>query len=345
MPVRIHSSPAGERCASFFELAHNVYTDDAPPVDDAKTSETIMQLASRGPMQLFVAMRGTQPVARLVTQISTAHNDSDGAPLGLIGLFEALDDPEAVSELFEVAVKHLRELGCARAIGPIDGDTWHRYRINAGPFELPPFLLEPYNPSYYASLWEGCGFGVLETYSSKRIDDVEPVIKALSTKYAAASAGGYTFERFEPGDFGSTLERIYKISVEIFRDNFLYSEIGFDEFRLLYRGVDGLVEPDSIWFAKAPDGTDAGFLFSYPNRTAHAPRGDALNFKTLGVLSQHRRGGTGAALMYCGYEAGIRRGLRAANHCLMREGNPSERLDSGQGTVFRRYFLYERKLH
>lgn len=334
----IESFSSGEKCAGFFELPGRIHSDE----NREQTASTIRQLSNRGPVRLFVATGATGPLARLMTQISSTYRDEKGNPLGLIGFFDAVDEPEAVAALFDAASETLRGHGCGRMIGPIDGDTWHRYRINAGPFDTPRFLLEPWNPAYYARLWEGCGFRVLESYSSRRIDDIEPVVERLAEKYEAASANGYRFERFDPGDFPGTLKRIYSISLEIFRENFLYSDISFDEFQSLYRGADRIIEEDSIFFAKAPDGSDAGFVFTYPNRTAQNPAGDALNFKTLGVLPAHRRGGTGAALMFCGYEAGSRRGLHAVNHCLMRAGNPSERLDSGHGKTFREYFLYER---
>lgn len=339
MPVLIHSSSFGERCAGFFEVGERVLSGAE---DRGKIGRALGHVAARGRVRLSVASRDGEPVARLVTQVSPAYSDSNGDPLGLIGFFEAVDDPEAVRELFDAAAEELRGAGCRTMIGPIEGDTWHRYRVNAGPFERPPFLLEPTNPQYYASLWEGSGFSVLESYSSKRIAPIAETAAALSRKFDAARANGYRFERFDRDDFRSVLERIYSLSIVIFKDNFLYSDISFEEFAALYDGADRLMDEDSIVFARTSDGEDAGFLFAYPNRTASAPHGDALNFKTLGVLPEHRRGGTGGALMYCGYESAMRRGIDAANHCLMREGNPSERLDSGHGETFRRYFLYQK---
>ena len=52
----------------------------------------------------------------------------------------------------------------------MDGDTWHRHRLNVGPFDDPPFLLEPYNPPYYPEIWEEAGFQVLARYFSKQVD-------------------------------------------------------------------------------------------------------------------------------------------------------------------------------
>jgi GNAT superfamily N-acetyltransferase len=101
-----------------------------------------------------------------------------------------------------------------------------------------------------------------------------------------------------------------------------------------------------------------GFLFAYPDRfrAVAAMRGergplallrylrhrhtDAVDFKTLGVLPEHRRAGVAAALMCQGHLDALRKGYRLANHCLFREGNPSGEMDGGAGRVLRRYNLY-----
>jgi hypothetical protein len=90
--------------------------------------------------------------------------------LGLIGFFEAMNEPALVQQLLREAAAWLRAQGAQQVIGPMDGDTWHRYRVNAGPFDEPPFLLEPVNPPFYAELW--APFQIVERYSSKRVHDV-----------------------------------------------------------------------------------------------------------------------------------------------------------------------------
>ncbi len=82
--------------------------------------------------------------------------------LGLIGFFEAANEPEPVRELLREAASWLRAQGAKQVVGPMDGDTWHRYRVNAGPFDEPPFLLEPVNPPYYRDLW--APFEIIERY-------------------------------------------------------------------------------------------------------------------------------------------------------------------------------------
>ncbi len=241
----------------------------------------------------------------------------------------------------------------------MDGDTWHRYRLNVGPFGDPPFVMEPYNPPYYEALWTASGFAPLERYFSKRVDPAA-VVAHLEEKRRAALAGGYRLRPLDRKRFPQELGVIYGLSRRIFAGNFLYTEISEEEFVRLYAGARALVDPDFVWFAQAPSGEDVGFLFAYPDRfqavaamkgergllaklrfLRHRKEADAVDFKTMGVLREHRRSGLAAALFHEGHRQAVEKGYLFANHCLFREGNPSGDLDGGAGRVMRTYVLYQ----
>ncbi len=347
----------------FLALPEAVYRGDPwsnpTPRSDVLTSLRRPEFA--GSRRVWVAVEGERPLARLVALRSPALKDEAGLPYGMIGFFEAVDGPdgrEATSRLFRQAVGWLRETGAGEILGPMDGDTWHRYRLNAGPFDGPPFLLEPWNPPYYESLWEAAGFRVLESYFSTRVD-AAAVVAALEPKHRAALAAGYRLRRLDMGRFEDELRRLYRLSTVIFAGNFLYTEIPEREFLALYAGSRPILDPDLVWFASTAQGEDVGFLFAYPDRfravaamrgrrhllarlrfLLHRDEVDAVDFKTLGVLPGHRRAGLAAALMYQGHRVALEKGYRTANHCLFREGNPSGEMDGGAGRLLRRYHLY-----
>lgn len=282
----------------------------------------------------LVALRDGRPAARLAARLSPSLRDAAGRPYGMLGSFEALDDPEAVSRLFAEGVSGLRQAGAGAVIGPMDGDTWHRYRLNVGPWDDPPFLLEPTNPPYYEKLWEGNGFAVLERYFSKRVP-AAAVVEHLEGRSREALAAGYRLRPIDLDRYEGELAALYRLSRESFREAFLYTDIPEEEFRALYRGARRFLDPDLVLFAQSPDGRDVGFLFAYPDR------GAVVDFKTMGVLPGHRRSGVAAALFHRGHRAALAKGFAQANHCLIREGNPSALLDGGAGRVMRWYHLYE----
>jgi hypothetical protein len=359
MPVTLIDAASGSGLDAFLGLPAEVYRGD--PWYNAPTRKDVLSSLFRpdfaGFQKAWVAIEGGRPVARIVARRSPTLRDGNGLPYGMLGFFEAMPGVE-VGTLFDEAVRWLQETGAGEILGPMDGDTWHKHRLSVGPWDAPPFLLEPYNPRYYPDLWESHGFTVLESYASKRVEP-ELVAAHLEPKRQAALAAGYRLRRLEPRRFRDELRRIYALSRAIFSRNFLYTDIPEEEFLSLYAGARSLIDPDFVLIAQAPSGEDAGFLFAFPDRfrAVAAMRGrrdplalvrfllhrhevDAVNFKTIGVMPAHRKSGLGAALMGQGHRVALEKGYRAANHCLFREGNPSGEMDGGTGRVMRRYHLY-----
>ncbi len=352
---------AGTGLEAFLTLPAEVYRGDPRylPTSRADVLAGLRRPEFAESQRVFIALEGDRPLARLVARLSPSLKDAAGLPYGMLGFFEAMDDPVAATALFTAAIAWLRETGAGTIVGPMDGDTWHRYRLNAGPFEEPPFLLEPYNPPYYPALWEAAGFRILESYASTRADTAA-VARRLEPRHREALAAGYRLRPFTGLLFEDELAAIYELSREVFAGNFLYTEISEDEFIALYAGARALIDPGLIWFARSPEGEDVGFLFAYPDHFQavaamkgsrglaaklrflwHRRKPTAVNIKTLGVLPEHRRSGVGAALMHRVHLEALERGLHLANHCLFREGNPSGSMAGEEAKLLRRYHLYE----
>jgi GNAT superfamily N-acetyltransferase len=352
----------GPGLETFFSLRKTVYGDDPRHLDPGHAAElaSLDRPDFRGRQRALVAREDGEPVARAVARLSPALRDPAGRPYGVIGLFEALDRPAAAVELLRAAVGRLREEGAGEVVGPMDGDTWHRYRLNVGPHDEPPFLMEPYNPAYYPEHWRAAGFEVLEEYYSKRVDDLAGAAEQLAPALDGALAAGYRLEPLRPDRFDAELGRLHRLSRRIFAGNFLYTDISERRFVALYAGSRRLVDPELVRFAVAPDGTDAGFLFALPDRFAAVAalggrRGplaalrfllarrrpvDTVTLKSLGVVEEPRRSRLGSALLGHAYRTALGKGYRRANLCLIQGGNPSGRLDGGLGRVLRRYHLY-----
>jgi len=332
--VAVAAIPGAARAArELNRLRERVYAGDAgyrAPADETVRAELARP---RFEAAFLAAGPPERPEAFVAARVSPDLRDDAGRPVGLLGPFEALDRPETTAALLREAARGLRAKGAGQILGPISADTWHAYRVNVGPWDDPPFLLEPRNPPYAAALWENAGFVPFEGYHTKRVDDVAPVAELLGGKIEAAAARGYRFVPYRPERHDEELDRIYAISRVVFADNRLYTEIPRDEFRDLYRGARALIDPECVVFAVDPDGRDAGFVFALPDPTG------AVNVKTLGVLPEHRRAGLGGALTGLAYRVAVARGL-AVNLCLMHDDNVSSRLDGGRSRVLRRYVLY-----
>lgn len=349
---------------AFLSLPDRVYAGDpwyCAPFRSSVVSN-LRRTTSSGMQRAFLARgdRG-EPLARVVARRSPTLLDDAGRRLGMLGFFEALDEPEAARAVLDVGCSWLRESGSPTAVGPMDGDTWHKYRLNVGPRDEPPFLLEPYNPDYYERFWTEAGFQPLETYFSKRLDDIGPLAEALAPKSERALKRGYSLRRFSVDRYDEDMRIIFEISRRIFEGNLLYSPISLDAFLSIYEGLRALIDPDLVWFAHAPSGKAVGFVFAYPDvlKPVAAMRGRSgtlarlrflmarrrpttVNYKTLGLVPEHRRTGLDAALVHRLSESALSRGYRACNLCLIRRGNRSGALAHTLGMEFREYVLFSR---
>lgn len=297
---------------------------------------------------------------QLVARVSPTLRDANQRPLGMIGFFAALPNQSATIATLKAAVKWLRHQGCQTIIGPMDGDTWHRYRFNTGPMIEPAFLLEPTNPKYYPVDWEAAGFQVVESYHSKQVTDLAAVVRLTEPAEQRALQLGYRFRPFDRANFEGELRRVYELSVAAFQDNLYYDSLEWAEFLELYAPSRPLLHERLIWFAIDSHDQPVGFLFCLINyvraiRAMNNARSlwaklkflwyrryaDSVNFKSIAVLPEHRRASLGAALMHQGYRETLRLGYRKANLCLIHDDNPSSKLDQAQAALLRRYALYQ----
>lgn len=346
-------------CETLSRVAGLVYKGDPNYVrtSNQKLRNAVHFGKQRGQQNILIAYRDGLPVSCVIARLAV--DTSLDASWGTLGWFESLDDSEAATSLLREAVQWLRKQGVEHVIGPMDGDTWHRYRFSTGPYEEPPFLMEPYNPTYYPRLWEEAGFEPQETYHSKKVENVEPIAEKFKPIYDRVIKRGYKLQPYERSNFDEGLERLYKLSLTIFAGNTLYTDISWDSFRELYLPMKSVLDSRLAWFAKSPSGEDVGFLFALQDFHAAAVatqgRSDllakirfllnkrhakAINIKSMGVVPGHRRSGIGVALICEVYRQMLNKGFRRANLCLIHDDNPSTRLDGGTGTLLRSYCLY-----
>lgn len=239
---------------------------------------------------------------------------------GYIGRFE-MTDKESGRIRLEEYIGKLKELGHSRIVAPIDGDTWHSYRLVSWTGGDAPFPMEPQNPLWYNDVYLEAGFKPLKKYRSDKfpLAGVEPI----------EMRGEHSFRPFKKED----LRLIYDLSLKCFDENFLYGEIDFDEFARIYQPLLPMLDPELALIAEE-NGEPAGFAFCFA-------AGEKLILKTLAVHPAHRSGGLGGSLINQVLLAGKRKGLTHAIAALMSDGNNSNRISAKYGgEKLREYTIY-----
>lgn len=264
--------------------------------------------------------------------------------LGLIGHYGARN-VAAAGQLLGAACERLAAQGCSLAAGPMDGNTWNRYRLLSERGGEPLFFLEPDNPDDWPGHFLANGFSVLASYTSALSPSLD-VDEARAAEYAQrASKRGILIRSLRMDQFEQELRRIHALSLASFQRNFLYTPIGEDEFVSQYRAVRPYVRPELVLLAELA-GEPIGYVFTIPD-LLQAKRGLPVNtviVKTLAVHPDHGGIGLGSLLVARCHQAAQSLGYARSIHALMHETNRSQRISGHTSTPIRRYELYARPL-
>jgi GNAT superfamily N-acetyltransferase len=278
-----------------------------------------------------------------VTARCAVWDASDPLP-GRIGEYRAADHDAGVA-LLDQACRDLTRHGARRVVGPMDGDTWHRYRFIVERGDRPAFLMEPDNPDRYVEDWRAAGFEPIAHYISARCADTSRRDRRLDRVRRRLDAAGTRIRPIDLDRLDAELNAIHALSTEAFADHLLYAPLDAESFRAMYRPLREIVVPQLVRLAER-DSQLAGYVFALPD-IAQAKRGraiDTLVVKTVAVRSGRMNAGLGQLLMEEAQLAGHALGYTRAIHALMHEHNVSVHMSGHYARPFRRYALFGRDL-
>ncbi|NJN56987.1 MAG: GNAT family N-acetyltransferase [Leptolyngbyaceae cyanobacterium SL_5_9] len=268
-----------------------------------------------------------------------------GHTLGLIGHY-AVQDEEAAQRLLDHACQQLAEQGCTMAVVPIDGNTWRRYRLLSERGSEPTFFLEPDNPDEWCDQFRAQGFTTLAHYSSAVNLDLTQQDPRLERVAKRLEGLGVKVRSLNLQQFSSELEKIYRLCLVSFRQNFLYTPISFTEFAAQYSQVLPHLQPELVLMAEQEDRL-VGFLFAIPD-LLQAKRGEKINtviIKTVAVLPDRQYAGVGNFLVAQCQAIAHQRGYRRTIHALMHDANNSRNLSRHYAQTIRGYTLFTKPLN
>jgi L-amino acid N-acyltransferase YncA len=259
---------------------------------------------------------------------------------GLIGFFEFEDDPSISQELINCAASFLSENNCNYCIGPLNGDTWHKYRVTlTGCAEK--IFMDNVNPGYYAAHFRSNNFECIAGYISLRIRPAHFEFGRLERFRPKIAEQDIKIRGFNTADFEGDLQKIYQVCIDSFKNNFLYSPVSFENFKMLYAGSEKLIHPEFVLLAECRDKT-MGFIFAVPNIMNRKKKG--LVIKTLAISSDLAARGLGSYMTELLHYTAHQQGLDEIYHLLMHRSNISTRIASKISERCCEYELYGKAL-
>jgi hypothetical protein len=257
----------------------------------------------------------------------------DGRRTAAIGGFGCARAEDGIALLTRTSTL-LRSEGFEAVIGPMDGDTWHRYRVVLESDGSPPFAMEPVSGPHDLAAFQSAGFAPISFYASARAM-LAPAIEAAPP----FAIDGVRVETWNGVDAQALIGRLFDLSSAGFSRNPFFKPIERSEFLKLYEPLIPVINPRLVLFALESE-KPVGFLFAFPNGPIER-KPDAVVLKTYASM----RRGVGRLLGDAFLRTARDLGFSAVIHALMHIDNVSrQRSAMHGGTIFRRYALMGRRL-
>lgn len=107
---------------------------------------------------LFLAEKDGKDVGRIAAIIDHRFNEFHGTKTGHFGFFESINDQHTTNLLFRVAEDWLRDKGMNKVVGPASPSMMDTIGVLINGFDKDPYIMMPYNFSYYDELIKNAGF-------------------------------------------------------------------------------------------------------------------------------------------------------------------------------------------
>ena len=253
-------------------------------------------------------------------------------------------------QLFNKIFEELKKEGIETIIGPLNGTTWNTYRYVTEKGNGRPFLLEPWNEDYSVSLFEKLDFKHLAGYISTVMEGMDSDgRKNLDKKIEKLKKFDYykdiRVESAENKDLLKVLNKVYDLTVEAFKNNFLYSELEREIFLKMYLSYEDKIVKKffKMLYLK---GELIGYVFGIPDYTELGYKGkiDTIILKTIAVSPEYNGKGMGYILINSLVEEAEKEGYENVIYALMHESNVSKNIGLLLGNMLRRYTLFIKEL-
>ncbi len=317
--------------------------------------------------ECFIAERDGQVVGRITAQVDERWTQHNGGNDGMFGFFECEPAPETAAALVRAAADWLRERGRERMLGPMDFTTNDECGLLVEGFDLEPFVLEPWHPSYYRGLIEDLGMTKamdllmwrLELGQLKQGDRFHDLIHQAAQ--ASANEHGVVVRHMRKRDLESEVKRFMEVYNAAWDRNWGFVPITEDEVSFQVKNLKPILDPNWAMIAER-DGEVVGAALTLPDINqvlsrmngrllpigwlrflAGRRRVDRVRVLALGVKPECQHMGVAAALYVEHIEVAARvRQKWGEMGWILETNEPMNRAMEGMGgRVVKRYRLYE----
>ena len=219
---------------------------------------------SHSKAQLFMALRGEEPVGRISAHENNQHIRAHKDGAGFFGFFECINDQTVANALFDAASSWLRDRGLKTMRGPVSFSVNHEAGLLIDAFDEPPLIRMTYNPPYYADLIEGYGLQkIQDLYAYAMFESEELPKKFRDIADLVLEDPKLVVRPMDVRDFKNEVKRIKKIYAEAWSENWGAVPLTDEEFDRIVGEFRMIFDRDLSLIAEY-DGEPAGVCLVLP---------------------------------------------------------------------------------
>ena len=268
MSVRIEAVEGKRGLEDFITAPWQVYADDpcwVPPLKFERRGA----LAHSHPFfeharwQPFVAYHNGQPVGRLSVQIDDFYQQRHDAEGGFFGMFESIDDDEAIDGLLAAGERWLVEQGCKRVVGPFNLNVNQEVGLLVEGFDTAPYFMMGHGRRYYPDALLSRGYTETQRMLAYEMPILfeRPRVMNLMLKQIAKRV---TMRLLDRKNLEAELEVLRGIFNDAWSENWKFVPWTREEFLAVGKEMMLLV-PKSFMHIAEVDGEPAAFIVMIPN--------------------------------------------------------------------------------
>ncbi len=213
----------------------------------------------------FIATRDGKSVGRIAAIVNRTHNAYNKDQVGFFGFFDSIDDQEVADALFTAASSKLREFGLTSMRGPYSPSIHDEFGVLVDGFDSTPFVMMPYNPSYYLGLYDRAGLQKARDfyayYMSASTDAPERVMKIVDR---VKRTTGIKIRHINMKNLDEELRVILKLYNETLERNWGFSPITYEDLQFAAEDLKAIAVPEMVLIAEK-NGEAVGYSLTLPN--------------------------------------------------------------------------------
>lgn len=374
MGISVERADDGRQLAEFVDLPFSLHEPSSPWVPNLKSEDRALLDPASHPFwenatrQLFIARDNGVPVGRVAAIIDSKYNDYAHEKCGAFGFFECVNDRAPAHALLDAARNWLCERGMTYMRGPLNPSTNYSCGLLVDGFELPPAIMMPWNPPWYAELFETWPLRKeqdLLAYLIERDNLSLPQWLKEEVKKVKAE-GRFTFRSSSKATLAEDIRAMLDIYRESWAENWGFSPLSPEEAARHVRELKSILDPD-FFVLFFHDGKPAAGMVALPDmnpllkrlngrigisapwhylRSRRQIRG-GYRIMLFGILPQYRLYGLPLLLLdYMLEKARSRPDFRWVEGSWVLEDNAAidDLIEDFGGRITKRYRIYRREI-